>query len=140
MISLKTKLMRLIDSKGWSQAELARRAGISPQQISYYLKGDREPSKENIKKIAKAFDIQTDFFLDDIASAELLDAYLEFGVYEGYEEAPEISKDDTPEYFAIQRKSKKLSQKEQQRLLKIMEATFDDLDNGDFEEDEDDDL
>lgn len=62
MISLRTKLMRLIDSKGWSQAELARRADISPQQISYYLKGDREPSKDNIKKIAKAFDIQTDFF------------------------------------------------------------------------------
>ncbi|MGL9749501.1 helix-turn-helix domain-containing protein [Enterococcus sp. DIV0170] len=140
MISLRTKLMRLIDSKGWSQAELARRADISPQQISYYLKGDREPSKDNIKKIAKAFDIQTDFFLDDIASADLLDSYLEFGVYEGYDEAPEISKNDTPEYFAIQRKSKKLNQKDQQRLLKIMEATFDDLDNGDFEEDDDDDL
>lgn len=69
-----------------------------------------------------------------------MDSYLEFGVYEGYDEAPEISKNDTPEYFAIQRKSKKLNQKDQQRLLKIMEATFDDLDNGDFEEDDDDDL
>jgi cytoskeletal protein RodZ len=45
-----------------------------------------------------------------------------------------------PEFFLIQRKSKRLSQKDQQRLLKIMEATFDDLENGEFEEDEDDDL
>ncbi|PWI83049.1 hypothetical protein DKB98_05580 [Enterococcus faecalis] len=140
MISLKTKLTQLINSKGWSQAELARRADISPQQISYYLKGEREPSKNNIKKIAKAFDIKSDFFLDDIPSISALNDYLNFGIYEGYEEAPEITKNDTPEYFAIQRKSKKLNQKDQQRLLKIMEATFEDLDNNEFEEDEDDDL
>ncbi|EJC6460101.1 helix-turn-helix transcriptional regulator [Listeria monocytogenes] len=140
MVSFKTRLQKLVQIKKWSQAELARRSQISPQQISYYINGDREPSKDNLKKIAKALDVQTDFFLDNIDTMDLLNSYLDLGLYEGFEEAPEIEKGVTPEYFAIQRKSKKLSKKEQQRLLKIMEATFDDLENGVFEEDEDDDL
>ena len=140
MISFKTRLQNLIKQKGWSQAELARRANISPQQVSYYINGDREPSKENIKKLAKAFDVQTDFFLDDIASEEMLEDMLSFGMYEGYVETPQIERGTTPEFFAIQRKSKKLNQEDQRRLLKIMEATFDEIDSGDFEEDADDDL
>ncbi|WP_071131339.1 helix-turn-helix domain-containing protein [Enterococcus timonensis] len=139
MVPFKVRLQKLTSLRGWSQAELSRQSKISPQQISYYMNGDREPSKDNLKKLAKVFNIQTEFFLTDIVSEEVMDDYIEFGIYEGYEESPSIEVGDTPEFFQIQRKSKKLNQKDQKRLLKIMEATFDDIDNGSFKEDNDDD-
>lgn len=143
MLTFAEKLNIMLEKKNWSKAELARISKITPQQISYYTNGDREPSKENIKKLAKAFDVETAIFMDDLDSKETLLGMWELA-YDSYQnaESPEIkiSENETPEYSAIQRKSKQLSQKDQRKLLKIMEATFDEIDDGKFIEDEEDDL
>jgi len=69
------KIKILMEQKGWNQAELARRSKISPQQISYYVKGDREPGPSNIKKIANAFNVESAIFIDDYADRqEFIDA------------------------------------------------------------------
>lgn len=65
MLSMADKIKILIEQKHWSQAELARRAKISPQQISYYIKSQREPSPTSIKKIAKAFNVEAAVFMED---------------------------------------------------------------------------
>lgn len=75
MLSMTEKIKILMEQKGWSQAELARRSKISPQQISYYVKGDREPGPSNIKKIANAFNVESAIFIDDYADRqEFIDA------------------------------------------------------------------
>jgi transcriptional regulator with XRE-family HTH domain len=44
-------------AKGWTQAELARRAGISQGAISRVLSGSRGPGIDFCKAIAKAFGV-----------------------------------------------------------------------------------
>ena len=73
MLSMAEKIKTLMEQKSWSQAELARRSNISPQQISYYIKGQREPSPANIKKIAKAFNVESAIFIDDFESKQLFE-------------------------------------------------------------------
>jgi transcriptional regulator with XRE-family HTH domain len=56
-ISKKIKALR--ESVGWSQAELARRAKITSAAVSLIEKGDRIPSLDVCRKIAKAFNVST---------------------------------------------------------------------------------
>lgn len=80
------------------------------------------PGIDKVEKVADYFDVSTDYLL-------------------GRANDPIIKNENaTPEFSSIQRKARSLSQIEQQKLLKIMQATFDDLDEGNFEEDDDDDL
>lgn len=51
-----------------------------------------------------------------------------------------LKQNDTPEYSALQRRARNLSRADQRRLLKIMDLTFKDLDNGELEEDDSEDF
>lgn len=115
---------------------------LNKGMISKWENDKEIPQMTNMKIIANFFRTDVGFFFEDNIPGDSLEDWFELAHSEMPEELPssENDKNSTPEYFAIQRKSKKLSQKDQKRLLKIMEATFDDLDNGDFEEDDDDDL
>ena len=44
-------IAQLRDQKGWSQSELANRAGVSHVMIGKYERGDATPSLEVAKKI-----------------------------------------------------------------------------------------
>lgn len=44
-----------LSNRGWDQAELVRRSGISSAQISRLVTGGREPGKDAIAGIARAF-------------------------------------------------------------------------------------
>lgn len=114
--------------------ELATKQGLSVSKVAldlgfsenlFYRWKNSEPKARDLEKVAKYFDVNVDYLLGRTINPNPL----------------ETEEDNIPpEFFMIQRKSKKLSQREQQRLLKIMEATFEDIDNDEFEEDEDDDL
>jgi DNA-binding XRE family transcriptional regulator len=47
----------LRELKGWTQAELARRSGISPTNISLLENEKVEIGKKRVEQLAKAFDI-----------------------------------------------------------------------------------
>ncbi|NCP03426.1 MAG: transcriptional regulator [Nitrospirae bacterium CG_4_9_14_3_um_filter_53_35] len=47
----------LRELKGWTQAELARRSGISATNISLLENGKVEIGKKRVEQIAKAFDV-----------------------------------------------------------------------------------
>lgn len=57
MIDLE-RLEDLRVGKGWLQAELARRAGLSRAYISLVEQGAREPSAPALKAIAKALGVE----------------------------------------------------------------------------------
>ena len=47
--------------KGWSQAELARNAKITPAAINQFEKGSRKPNMPILRKLAKVLDVSIDY-------------------------------------------------------------------------------
>lgn len=117
------KIKDLTNEKGISVRELEKRLGFSNGYFSKWK--TVSPNSEGLAKVAAYFDVNVDYLLGRTINPNPLE---------------KENENIPPEFFAIQRKSKNLSQRDQKKLLKLMELTFDDLDNGEFEEDDDDDL
>ncbi|OTN86586.1 hypothetical protein A5819_003436 [Enterococcus sp. 7E2_DIV0204] len=131
-MTLFDRISELAKKQHISLKDLATTIGLSESAI--YQWRTSSPKAETLKKVADYFEVSTDYLL---GRTERKDPLPVSPLEEDFGNSENAK---TSEYFAIQRKSRELTQKDQQRLLKIMEATFDDIDNGDFEEDEDDDL
>ncbi len=58
------KLKNLRTASKMSQKELAERIGIAKSVISFYESGERFPSYEVLIKIARIFNVTTDYLLD----------------------------------------------------------------------------
>ena len=58
-----TRIRQLRQSRGWSQAELARRMGINKSVIGYYELGGRFPTCENLIKLGDVFAVTVDYIL-----------------------------------------------------------------------------
>lgn len=63
MLDLGHKVRRLRESRDWSQAELARRAGVTKSAISTYELGMRTPSADVVRAFAKVFGVSADYLL-----------------------------------------------------------------------------
>ena len=63
MLDLGQKVRRLRESRDWSQAELARRAGVTKSAISTYELGTRTPSADVVCAFAKVFGVSADYLL-----------------------------------------------------------------------------
>ena len=63
-MTLGEKLKALRTAKKMSQKELAERIGIAKSVISFYESGDRFPSYDVLIKIARIFNVTTDYLLD----------------------------------------------------------------------------
>lgn len=61
MLGMRITLLRA--EKGWSQAELARRIGVSASAVSMYEQGRREPSLGLLVRLAREFGVTTDYLL-----------------------------------------------------------------------------
>ena len=59
------KIKALRTAQHMSMAELARRASMSDRAIRYIESNQREPSVDAIQKIAAAFGVTTDYFMDE---------------------------------------------------------------------------
>ena len=53
-------------SRGLSQAELARRLGISPSAMGMYEQGRREPSAQMLVDLARTLEVSTDYLLTGV--------------------------------------------------------------------------
>jgi transcriptional regulator with XRE-family HTH domain len=49
--------------RGWSQAELAQKAGFQPSAISRFETGSAKPSFDNLRRLAGALRVTTDYLL-----------------------------------------------------------------------------
>mgnify|MGYP000454715962 FL=1 len=56
---------------GMTQAELARRLGVTPQTVSQYERGRINPKFETLKRIADAMDVSVDSLLDESMRAQI---------------------------------------------------------------------
>ena len=66
MFGMRIALLRA--SNGWSQAELARRIGVSASAVGMYEQNRREPSLHLVVRLAQEFGVTTDYLLMGISS------------------------------------------------------------------------
>ena len=61
MLGIRIAILRI--SKGWSQAELARRIGVSTSAVGMYEQGRREPSVDTLVALSRIFGVSLDYLL-----------------------------------------------------------------------------
>ena len=61
MLGMRIAILRI--SKSWSQAELARRIGVSASAVGMYEQGRREPSLGLLVRLAQELGATTDYLL-----------------------------------------------------------------------------
>lgn len=111
----------LCKKQGISINTLEERVGFSRNSLYSWRNSSPKPEKLNV--IADYFNVSTDYLL-------------------GRTDNPIIAKSndndsETPQYRAIQRKAKNLSVADQERLIQIMNLTFQDVFNGGENDDHD---
>jgi transcriptional regulator with XRE-family HTH domain len=57
------RLYNLMLARGWHQSELARRAGLSRDRISTYVRGAAMPTPANVEALARALDVEAEAIL-----------------------------------------------------------------------------
>ena len=105
--------------EGLSQSELAKKLGVSASRISMYEAGNREPDFETEEKIA-------DFFNTDLNTLR------------GRDIETHSTETIDPDVRRIQRAREKMSEQEKKKMMKILEASFDDYFGDDFIDEDDD--
>lgn len=71
------RIAHLRTKKKLTQAELAKRIGITRASLSHYEKNRREPDYETLKRIADFFDVSTDYILGRDKDIETIAAHHE---------------------------------------------------------------
>lgn len=57
------RLKKTRENRGLSQAQLADMISLPPSSISHFENGPRKPSFDNLRKLASALNVTTDFLL-----------------------------------------------------------------------------
>jgi transcriptional regulator with XRE-family HTH domain len=58
-----TTLRTIRETKGLTQSELAERSGLQPSAVSHFEAGRRSPSFDNLRALADALGVSTDYLL-----------------------------------------------------------------------------
>jgi transcriptional regulator with XRE-family HTH domain len=64
------RLYRLILERGWTQSELARKAGVQRESVSNYVNANTMPDLPNIKKLAVALGVKPEDLLPNVSEAQ----------------------------------------------------------------------
>lgn len=117
-----SNLRFLRQKNGLEQIDLATRLGRkSSSSISEWEKGKYTPKAGVLNDIAKIFGVS----LSKLMSTDLSNP------------SAQDAEEESSTFKMIQRKAKNLSVTDQERLLQIMELTFQDVSNGGVEDDHD---
>ena len=60
------------EKRGQSQGELAGRAGFQASAVSHFETGTRKPSFDNLRRLADALDVTTDYLLGRVTDDQAL--------------------------------------------------------------------
>ncbi len=116
-MSFNDNIKRLRQSSGMTQAEVAKRIGVTPSAYAMYERGEREPSIETLNKLADIFNADVNVFygrktspikipvLGYVAAGIPIEAITDILDYE--EISPEMVRDGS-EYFALQIKGQSM--------------------------------
>lgn len=111
------KIKELADNHGISLTKIEEDLGYSRNTL-YKLKSQK-PNAERVSEIADYFHVSTDYLLGRTDNPSVASGSK--GI---------ASSSDTPQLRSIQRKAKSLSVADQERLLQLMDLTFQDVLSG----------
>lgn len=60
-MSLHERIKQIRTEKGWKQADLAQRVGVSQKQVSSYETGNSTPPTDVLIRIAEVFEVSLDY-------------------------------------------------------------------------------
>ena len=107
------RIIALMNQRGFSQAELAKKINVTESAMSYYVKGVRTPRSDVLTRIARELETTTDYLLgtsDDSISSE------------------------NKELLYLQRNLGKLDPERLKKAEAILKMVFDDIFDDDSEE------
>ena len=70
--SFSVRLRSSREKRNLSQGELAKRAGLQPSAVSHFETGSRKPSFDNLRRLADALKVSTDYLLGRVSEEEAL--------------------------------------------------------------------
>lgn len=117
MFSTLEKIKELAKSRGISLAKLEESLGYSTNY--FYTLKTKTPNSDRLQEIADYFHVSTDYLLGRTDNPSVASSSNGIG-----------SPSDTPQLRSIQRKAKSLSVADQERLLQLMDLTFQDVLSG----------
>ena len=117
MFSTLEKIKELAKSRGISLAKLEESLGYSTNY--FYTLKTKTPNSDRLQEIADYFNVSTDYLLGRTDNPSVASGSKGIG-----------SPSDTPQLRSIQRKAKSLSVADQERLLQLMDLTFQDVLSG----------
>ncbi|XYQ53281.1 helix-turn-helix domain-containing protein [Pectobacterium carotovorum] len=98
------RVSQILDENGWSQSELARRLGISPQSVQYWVSGKTSPRGKSLSALSSLTGYPEHWFLMDftdplsIKDAEkpmrLEESQASYGSIDAWDESTPLSPDE----------------------------------------------
>lgn len=65
-VEFNNRLKETREARGWSQSDLAKKAGLQPAAISHFETAQRSPSFENLRKLSDALSVSIDYLIGRI--------------------------------------------------------------------------
>lgn len=144
-MSIVKRIRSLASDKKITIAELERKLNLANSSIRKW--DERTPGIDKVQKVADYFQVPIDYL---VGGKQRL---FEMKMYEEIANTPddpnpsisspeedfaeELKEEQTKEFSTIQRYAKKLDEKDQKKLIQLMEITFDDIKNGNVGDDDD---
>ena len=69
------RLKDVRESRGLTAQGLAEKTGLPPSSISHFEAGSRKPSFDNLRRLAGALDVTTDYLLGRVENADRVEGY-----------------------------------------------------------------
>ena len=119
----KDLIAAILDKKGWSRYKLCKEANLAQSTLSDILSGkNANPRMDTIQKIATALDVDVNEFFDNTLPIDKNDINKWDNEYHDLKETDSDLK-------RIERARSKMEPKDREKMMKILEASFDDYFN-----------
>ena len=119
----KDLIAAILDKKGWSRYKLCKEANLAQSTLSDILSGkNANPRMDTIQKIATALDVDVNEFFDNTLPIDKNDINKWDNEYHDLKETDSDLK-------RIERARSKMEPKDREKMMKLLEASFDDYFN-----------
>jgi Predicted transcriptional regulators len=130
MNEFKQLIVKLRGEKGWTQLQLANELGVAKSTIASWETGARSPVRAMYEQIADLFNVDIDYLYGRTNIRQKIHFDNDGTPYT----APSLNTD----IRRIERARKKMPPKEQQKMMKILEASFENYFEDDYEDGDND--
>ena len=135
MNTIANRLKQALEMRNMKQADLVNMTGIGKSSISTYLSGDYEPKQKNLYRLAKALDVNEAWLMGyDVPMERTSDP----SSSQASTETKTSSAVEDPEICRIERARKSMTEKERERMMNILKASFEEYFSDDFQDEDQD--